>query len=216
MLLLIGDLCIYHWLASCIPKTAPSELCWHFLGPWFTVFLISQWPNCSHLLPSNFSWDLILPYYIKDKYKWQPTPVLLPGESHGQRSLVGYSPWACRESDMTEWLTHSLSLFTCILVCICYHLWYWSITLISPLLTPSTSLSFPSEYLWNHSIIFCFMFILHILLNTYLLCFFPILTSKQKTTLTFFRLFLSFFNLIHCIICCCFFITSRLFILKTK
>ena len=27
------------------------------------------------------------------KKKWQPTPVLLPGESHGQRSLVGYSPW---------------------------------------------------------------------------------------------------------------------------
>ena len=33
---------------------------------------------------------------------WQPTPVLLPGESHGQRSLAGYSPWGCRESDMTE------------------------------------------------------------------------------------------------------------------
>ena len=28
--------------------------------------------------------------------KWQPTPVLLPGESLGQRSLVGYSPWGCR------------------------------------------------------------------------------------------------------------------------
>ena len=35
--------------------------------------------------------------------KWQPTPVFLPGESHGQRSLVGYSPWAA-ESDMTEQL----------------------------------------------------------------------------------------------------------------
>ena len=33
---------------------------------------------------------------------WQPTPVLLPGESHGQRSLVGYSPWGHKESDMTE------------------------------------------------------------------------------------------------------------------
>ena len=36
--------------------------------------------------------------------KWQPTPVLLPGKSHGQRSLVGYSPWGCKDSDMTEWL----------------------------------------------------------------------------------------------------------------
>ena len=34
--------------------------------------------------------------------KWQPTPVLLPGESHGQRSLMGYSPWGRKESDGTE------------------------------------------------------------------------------------------------------------------
>ena len=33
---------------------------------------------------------------------WQPTPVFLPGESHGQRSLAGYSPWGCQESDTTE------------------------------------------------------------------------------------------------------------------
>ena len=33
---------------------------------------------------------------------WHPTPVFLPGESHGQRSLQGYSPWGCKESDMTE------------------------------------------------------------------------------------------------------------------
>ena len=34
--------------------------------------------------------------------KWKPTPVLLPGESHGGRSLVGYSPWGPKEWDMTE------------------------------------------------------------------------------------------------------------------
>jgi len=33
---------------------------------------------------------------------WQPTPVFLPGEFRGQRSLVGYSPWGCKESDVTE------------------------------------------------------------------------------------------------------------------
>ena len=33
---------------------------------------------------------------------WQPTPVFLPGESHGQRSLVGYSPWGCKDTDATE------------------------------------------------------------------------------------------------------------------
>ena len=39
--------------------------------------------------------------------KWQPTPVFLSGEFHGQRSLVGYSPWGGKESDMSEWLTHT-------------------------------------------------------------------------------------------------------------
>ena len=34
--------------------------------------------------------------------EWLPTPVFLPGESHGQRGLVGYSPLGCKESDMTE------------------------------------------------------------------------------------------------------------------
>ena len=34
--------------------------------------------------------------------KWQPTPIFLPGESRGQRSLAGYSPWSHKESDMTE------------------------------------------------------------------------------------------------------------------
>ena len=34
--------------------------------------------------------------------KWQTTPVFLPGESHGQRSLVGYSPRGRKELDMTE------------------------------------------------------------------------------------------------------------------
>ena len=34
--------------------------------------------------------------------KWHPTPVLLPGKSHGRRNLVGYSPWGCKESDTTE------------------------------------------------------------------------------------------------------------------
>ena len=38
--------------------------------------------------------------------KWHPTPVLLPGKSHRQRSLVGYSPWGHKESDTTE-LLHS-------------------------------------------------------------------------------------------------------------
>ena len=45
---------------------------------------------------------------IPCRRKWQSTPVFLPGEFHGLRSLAGYSPWGCRELDMTEWLTHTL------------------------------------------------------------------------------------------------------------
>ena len=41
---------------------------------------------------------------------WQSAPVLLPGEVHGQRSLVGYSPWDHKEPDTTERLTLSLLL----------------------------------------------------------------------------------------------------------
>ena len=43
--------------------------------------------------------------------KWQPTPVFLPGESHGQRILVGYSPRGCEESDTTERLHFSGLLY---------------------------------------------------------------------------------------------------------
>ena len=39
------------------------------------------------------------------KRKWLPTPIFLPGESHGQRSLAGYSPWGPKQLDTTEWLT---------------------------------------------------------------------------------------------------------------
>ena len=46
--------------------------------------------------------------YIRRR-QCHPTPVLLPGESHGQRSLAGYSPWGHKELDMTERPTLSLS-----------------------------------------------------------------------------------------------------------
>ena len=42
--------------------------------------------------------------------QWHPTPVLLPGKSHGQKSLVGCSPWGREESDMTERLHFHFSL----------------------------------------------------------------------------------------------------------
>ena len=63
-------------------------------------------------------WEGKIPW----RRKWQLTPVLLPGKSHGRRILIGYSPWGCKELDMTErlhsffpsahsgpWLTEALS-----------------------------------------------------------------------------------------------------------
>ena len=44
--------------------------------------------------------------------KRQPTPVFMPGKSHGPRSLVDYNPWGRKESDTTEWLL-------CVCVCVC-------------------------------------------------------------------------------------------------
>ena len=51
--------------------------------------------NCSHL-----TW----------RRQWQPTPVLLPGKSHGRRTLVGCHLWGRKESDMTERLPFHFSL----------------------------------------------------------------------------------------------------------
>ena len=50
--------------------------------------------NCSSLLNYRLSYS--------GRRQWHPTPVLLPGKSHGQRSLVGCSPWGRWGSDMTE------------------------------------------------------------------------------------------------------------------
>ena len=51
--------------------------------------------------------------------KWLPTPVFLPGEFHGEKSLVGYSPWGCKESDTTERLTFSHIIFKKHVIFIC-------------------------------------------------------------------------------------------------
>ena len=49
---------------------------------------------------------------------WQPTPVFLPGESHGQRSLAGYSPQGHKETDTTEATQHTGVYVSYILICV--------------------------------------------------------------------------------------------------
>ena len=54
------------------------------------------------------NWATSLSFYRSFwRRKWQPTHVFLPGESHGQRGLVGYSQWGCKELDTTKQLTHT-------------------------------------------------------------------------------------------------------------
>ena len=55
-------------------------------------------------LPANIGSAVFDPWVRKIPWRriWQPTPVFLPGEFHGQRSLVSFSLWGCKELDMTE------------------------------------------------------------------------------------------------------------------
>ena len=60
-------------------------------------------------------WSYLYLYLVGPKIliwrrQWHPTPVLLPGESHGQRSLVGCSPWGRSQLDRTERLRFHFSL----------------------------------------------------------------------------------------------------------
>ena len=72
---------------------------WNRQRPPHPPFKASIFPWASRFCPA-FPW-------------WQPTPVFLPGKSHGRRSPVGCSPWGREESDMTEWLHFHFS-FSCI------------------------------------------------------------------------------------------------------
>ena len=56
-------------------------------------------------------------YAYTGRRKWQPTPVFLPVKFHGQRSLVGYSPWGHKESDLTERLTLMLCTHRAVSLC---------------------------------------------------------------------------------------------------
>ena len=73
---------------------------WLFKGTFLTVFPVANMvKNLPAVQKTGFNpWVRKIPW----RRKWQSTPVFLPEESHGQRSLVGYSPRDCKESDTTE------------------------------------------------------------------------------------------------------------------
>ena len=68
------------------------------LTVWITINCGKFWKRWEYQTTWPASWEICM------QVKWQPTPVLLPGESHGERSLVGYNPWSWKESDTTDWL----------------------------------------------------------------------------------------------------------------
>ena len=101
-------------MTSSPPKAPPSNMspCWlgfQHMNFWGTltdhqVFpggASGKEPACQYRRHKRCGFD---PWVGKISWRraWQPTPVFLPGESQRQRSLVGYSPWGCKESDTTE------------------------------------------------------------------------------------------------------------------
>ena len=83
-------------------------LCMYVMSlPWW----LRRWSVCLQYGRPRFNpWVGKIPW----RRQWQHTPVFLPGKFHGLRSLVGYSPWRCKESDMTEQLHFDFHFYVCI------------------------------------------------------------------------------------------------------
>ena len=79
-------------------KTLTPYVCWKTWLRWLRICLQCRRPGFDPWV-GKMTW----------RREWQPTPEFLPGEFHGQRSLAGYSPWRCKESDTTEQLSFRFS-----------------------------------------------------------------------------------------------------------
>ena len=77
---------------------------------WFGLLIVQGTLKKSSPAPLFKSINSLVLSLLYWRREWQSIPVFLPGESHGQRSLAGYSPWGHKESDTTEWLSSSSSL----------------------------------------------------------------------------------------------------------
>ena len=90
-MVLITLFCTMSW--TCIHSSSGTL---SVLIPWIYLSLTCQ--HRRHKRPGFCLWFMKIPW----RRAWLPTPAFLPGESHGQRSLAGYSSWGQKESDMTE------------------------------------------------------------------------------------------------------------------
>ena len=73
------------------------------VNPWLIQTLYFNKERLPAMQDTQVPWVWKIPW----RREWQPTPAFFPGEFYGQRSLVGYSPWNCKESDTAEWVTHA-------------------------------------------------------------------------------------------------------------
>ena len=92
-----------------------SRLYIHIHPLFFRFFSHIEFPTLQNIENSflHYSVGPIISFIYSSvcrRRQWHPTPVLLPGKSHGQRSLVGCSPWGHWESDTTERLHFQFSL----------------------------------------------------------------------------------------------------------
>ena len=78
--------------------------------PFRTLWISWTWVTISFLILGKFSTIFSSSIFSWQRRQWHPTPVLLPGKSHGRRSLVGCRPWGREESDKTEQLPFHFSL----------------------------------------------------------------------------------------------------------
>ena len=93
----------------CVPLSSGSRT--FLVGPINSTHItehIGQCLNCCFMLVLFIF--LCVPLLSLRRRQWQPTPVFLPGKSHGRRSLVGCSPWGHKGSDTTEQLHFHFSL----------------------------------------------------------------------------------------------------------
>ena len=95
--------CLLHWQAGSLPRShLGREWCKDTLVPERNFCLEVTWRTERELEMDEFSHQVMGCYFILPRRKWQPTPVFLPGESQGRRSLVGCRLWGHTESDTTE------------------------------------------------------------------------------------------------------------------
>ena len=79
----------------------------YFIGSFNIVIGFPWWLRQQCRRPGVDPWVEEIPW----RKEWLPTPLFLFGESHGQRSLVGYSPRGQKESDTTEWLSTTIGVY---------------------------------------------------------------------------------------------------------